>query len=104
MSVKYSIVKLQDGRLLDDEEELTLMQLCRICKVPASLILEMVNEGILEPKGKHISSWRFTYLERDKVRTVKHLLHDLRVNMPGAALALQLLERIAQLEALHNRR
>jgi chaperone modulatory protein CbpM len=104
MSIKYNIVQLHDGRPLDEEEEeLTLMQLCKICKAPSSLIIEMVNEGILEPKGKRISSWRFTYLERDKVLTVQHLQNDLRVNLPGAALALQLLEKIARLEAQHNR-
>jgi chaperone modulatory protein CbpM len=103
MSDQYSMVQLHRGRPLDEEEELTLMQLSRICNAPPTLVIEMVEEGILEPKGKRISSWRFTYLERDKIRTVMNLQHDLRVNIPGAALAIQLLEKIARLEALHAR-
>jgi chaperone modulatory protein CbpM len=104
MTVKYSIVKIHQGRLLDEEEDLTLMQFSRACNVPPALIVEMVNEGILEPRGRHTSSWRFRLEERERVRTVMHLHDDLRVNIPGAALALQLLERIAHLEALHARR
>ncbi|MDF7806934.1 chaperone modulator CbpM [Pontiellaceae bacterium B12219] len=104
MSVKYSIVKIHQGRLVDEEEELTLMQFSRACSVLPELIIEMVNEGILEPRGEHAGSWRFKLAEREMVRTVMHLHDDLRVNIPGAALALQLLERIARLEAVLARR
>lgn len=104
MTVEYSIVKIHSGRLLDEEENLTLMQLCRMCQIPPSLVIEMANEGILEPRGKYVSRWRFSYTDLEKVRTVIHLQHDLRVNIPGAALALLLLDKIARLEALDSRR
>ena len=104
MSVKYSIVKIHRGKLLEEEEQLTLMQLCRTCKTTPSLILELVQEGILDPKGQRVSTWRFSYTDIEKVRTVMHLLHDLRVNIPGAALALHLLEKVARLETLQSRR
>lgn len=103
MPVKYSIVKVHRGTILEEEDTLSLMQLSRTCKVSPSLIIELVNEGMIEPTGKRISGWRFNFTDIGKVRTAIHLLHDLRVNIPGAALALHLLEKIARLEARRPR-
>jgi chaperone modulatory protein CbpM len=99
MTVKYSIVKIHKGRILDEEDDLTLMELCRICHASPEGVIEMVNEGILEPRGIRMSTWRFPFPAVERVRKVQHFQHDLGVNLAGAALALQLLDRIAELES-----
>jgi len=102
MTMKYSIVKIHKGRILDEEEDLTLMELCRICHASPEDLIAMVNEGILEPRGTRVSAWRFPFIAEERVRKVQHLQRDLGVNLPGAALALHLLDRIAQLESGRN--
>ncbi|MDA3878584.1 MAG: MerR family transcriptional regulator [Halothiobacillus sp.] len=99
MSVKYSIIRVHHGHIIDEQERVTLMQLSRICQLQPEHIIEMVDEGILEPDGMRIHAWRFPFASIEKVRKVVRLQRDLRINLAGAALTLHLLDRIAQLEA-----
>ena len=104
MNVRYSIVKVHQG-LLMDEEELTLMELSRHCHLHPDHLINMVDEGILEPSGETVCSWRFPFSAIERVRRVARFQHDLEVNLAGAALALDLLEKISTLETrLQQRR
>jgi chaperone modulatory protein CbpM len=38
---------------------LTLTDLCRICGRPADWVIDLVDEGILEPVGSGRTMWRF---------------------------------------------
>jgi chaperone modulatory protein CbpM len=87
------------GQILDEETEVTLVQLCRSCDVRGELIEAMVEQGILEPSGRQGSHWCFPSSSLKRVRITLHLKRDLGVNLAGAALALDLLERIEALNA-----
>ena len=39
------------GRILENESRLTLRQLCDACAVHAEYIIELVDEGFIEPSG-----------------------------------------------------
>jgi chaperone modulatory protein CbpM len=93
-------LSLLTGEVLEEEVELTLAELCSTCRVPAEWIFELVEEGILEPRGTASASWRFSGVSLHRVRCVQHLESDLGVNVAGAALALELIE---QLEGLRMR-
>ena len=71
----------------------------RICHASPEDVIEMVNEGILDPRGKQVSAWRFPFIAVERVWKVQHLQRDPGVNLAGAALALHLPNRIAQLES-----
>ena len=88
------------GMLLEEDSEVTLAQLCEVCAVHAEVVEAMVEEGIVAPIGGGVIKWRFTRNSVVRVRTVLRMQRDLRVNLAGAALALDLLERI---EALNER-
>ncbi len=87
------------GELLDESIELTLAELCRACQLPAERIIEFVEEGIIEPRGRDPSRWRFHGISIRRVRRAQRLKRDLGVNTPGVALALELLEELEQLRA-----
>lgn len=87
------------GELLDDSIELTLAELCRACQLPAERIFEFIDEGIVEPRGRDPSRWRFHSVSIRRVRRAQRLRRDLGVNTPGVALALELLEELEQLRA-----
>ncbi len=89
-----------DGMLVEDAEFITLTQLCRSCTVETETITLLVAEGILEPLGRSAEQWQFAVGSRRRVKTVIHLQRDLGVNLAGAALALDLLEQIAELKRL----
>ena len=87
------------GTLLEEDTEVTLAQLCDVCAVHAEVIEAMLDEGIVAPIGGGVSKWRFTRSTVVRVRTVLRMQRDLHVNLAGAALALDLLERIEALNA-----
>ncbi len=86
-----------EGLVLEEGSSLTLVQICRICTVHTELILELVDEGILEPTGTTIEQYRFHVDSLRRVQMSCRLQHDLGVNLAGVALALDLLEEIDQL-------
>lgn len=87
------------GELLDEELRLTLAQLCRRCHVPEQQVIELVEEGVVEPHGRDPGEWSFTGVCVYRVRCVMRLERDLGVNRAGAALALELLDELAVLRA-----
>jgi chaperone modulatory protein CbpM len=83
--------------LLDDSVEFSLTELCAACRVSEELVVEIVAEGIVEPLGRDRAQWRFTGVALTRVQRVLRLQHDFGVNLPGAALALDLLEELERL-------
>lgn len=91
------VTQCHSGELLDEQELYSLGEICGICGITAERIIDMVAEGIIEPTGSDPGEWRFCGSAVVRVRVVLHLQRDLRVNLPGAALALDLLEEIETL-------
>ncbi|MGA9572933.1 MAG: chaperone modulator CbpM [Lysobacterales bacterium] len=90
--------KVLVGEVLGEGDLISLADLCRSCTVETQTVTTLVSEGILEPRGSEVESWSFSVSSLRRVRTVIHLQRDLGVNLAGAALALDLLDRIAELE------
>ena len=86
------------GQVLEDYDLVTIGDLCRSCTVEVETVTLLVEEGILDPVGSDIEHWQFTVASLRRVKTVIHLQRDLGVNLAGAALAMELLDRIAELE------
>ena len=87
------------GTLLDERTVFTLRELCVACGVHAEIVIEMVDEGVLEPRGADPADWRFSGSAVTRAQKALKLSRDLRVNWPGAALALDLLEEIERLRS-----
>jgi len=85
------------GEILDESLELSFDELCELCHVEEALVLEMVTEGVIDPAGEARQEWRFTGIEVRRVQIALRLTRELDVNLPGAALALDLLEEIETL-------
>ena len=99
---------IHDGMLLDEQAELTLNDLCCACSSSAEWIIELVEEGALEPVILKIDTnkpydeqqnqWRFTGYSLQRAQTAMRLQRDLNINLAGIALALELLEEISTLQ------
>jgi chaperone modulatory protein CbpM len=99
----YSIQTRVTGFILEDQTELTLNDICRACAAEVPMIVEMVEEGVLAPSGDAPAQWRFTGVHIQRARTALTLQRDLGVNLPGAALAIQLIEELGSLRAQLHR-
>ena len=96
--------KILDGILLDEQTELSLNDICQACSSSAEWVIELVEEGALDPiRLKSVTTrqtqWRFTGDSLKKARTAMRLQRDLGVNLAGTALALDLLDEIETLQA-----
>lgn len=90
--------------VIDEDMECSLAELCRLCRIPAEVVHEMINEGIIDPSSEETSQYRFSAIAIKRVQTVVRLQNDLRVNLPGCALALDLMEELEELRRLVRQR
>ncbi len=92
--------KIYQGIIIDEEEDINLVQLCNYCKLKQETIIEMVNEGIVEPVGQSKVEWRFSFTTVERVNRVKRLQRDFELTLSGVGLAMDLLDRIETLERM----
>lgn len=93
MSKKLNVT----GVILDTRTTMTLSEFCHACGVEHELVVEMVNEGVIEPIDQR-DGWHFYSETLLRAKRAQRLVRDLGVNWPGAALALDLIERLERLE------
>jgi chaperone modulatory protein CbpM len=86
------------GTIFDETTEITIVELCEVCSVDQQTVENLIAEGILEPADGRKTT-RLPYSSVRRTSTVVRLQRDLGVNLAGAALALELLERIDRLRA-----
>lgn len=86
-----------DYTVLDESITFTLREFCAFCKVTDKMVSEMVNEGVLSPRGDSLVTWQFGAREVKRTQITIRLQRDLRINLPGVALALNLLDEIEAL-------
>lgn len=86
------------GIVLDERVTFTLTEFCQACGVETALVVEMVDEGVIEPAAGSDPEWRFYGASLVRAQTALRLVRDLDVNWPGAALALDLLDELDRLQ------
>lgn len=86
--------KIISGTLLDEQAFLSLTEISHACSTRTEWIVELVEEGILEPSGIDRDHWKFPSGNLSRAYTARRLQHDLEINLAGVALALDLMEEI----------
>jgi len=87
------------GTILEEEVVLSLGELCRASQLSAERVIELANEGIVEPIGRSPEAWRFRGVSLQRIRCAQRLEEDLGVNTAGVALVLDLLDELERLRA-----
>jgi chaperone modulatory protein CbpM len=88
-----------EASVVENEVHMTIVELSHAARTPQELIMSWVSEGVLSPVGSSPEDWRFSGDSLRRAKTAAHLTHDLELNAPGVALALDLLDEIAQLRS-----
>jgi chaperone modulatory protein CbpM len=89
----------RDHEILEHAQEITLDDLAHSCSVETRWVMELIEEGVIEPAAGSDPQWRFAATSIVRVQKARRIERDLGVNLAGIALALQLLDRIDALEA-----
>jgi chaperone modulatory protein CbpM len=92
------------AEIFDEYTVLSVDELSRLCAVDRTYIVELVEEGVLNVV-EVAPEWRFSGAALRRARQALRLQKDLDINLPGVALALELLEELQVLRrALRNER
>lgn len=97
-----SALPAASGHVIEEESGLTLIELCQACGIGVDEVRVWVFEGVLEPVGQGPHDWCFAGSALRRARLATRLARDLEVNAAGVALALDLLDEIAELRARLN--
>jgi chaperone modulatory protein CbpM len=85
-------------QILEEEVEWTQEELCQVCRISVDQLSAFVEEGLIDPDGQSPAEWHFHGTSLQRIRFARRVMRDLGVNTAGAALALDLLEKIEKLE------
>jgi chaperone modulatory protein CbpM len=95
------ILNVISGEILDENKTVSMKELCRMCRINHEIITEMIEEGILDAKPRRNEKihWQFHGYEIRRIQIALRLKRDLRINTPGVALVLDLLDEIEKLRS-----
>jgi chaperone modulatory protein CbpM len=85
------------SEIIETRREMSLSDLCKVCTVTSERVVQLVDEGLVEPDGRNPAEWRFSGRSVRRVVVAERLSRDLRLNAAGAALVLDLLDEVTQL-------
>lgn len=85
------------GTILEEEVVLSLSELCRASRLSAERVIELAEEGVVEPIGRIPERWQFRGVSLRRIRRARRLKEDLGINTAGVALVLDLLEELEEL-------
>ncbi|MDB6105448.1 MAG: transcriptional regulator [Gammaproteobacteria bacterium] len=87
-----------DARLLGEGDWIAATEVCRVCVIDMSVVVELVELGVVVSRGASPEEWLVPAASLPRLRVAGRLMRDLGVNVTGAALAVELLEARGELE------
>ena len=96
--MKPSTLTVLQCQVVEEDVPMSLAELCRACGTERELVVQLVEHGVVEPQGAGPQAWVFAGASLQRTRVALRLLHDLELNLPGAALAVDLLDQIGRLQ------
>lgn len=92
-------IELTEAVWLEERPELSLEELAELSGLPAEVLRELVDCGVLVPISAQAPEWRFTSGYVATVRTAGRLRTDFDLDANALALVIRLMNRIGELEA-----
>jgi chaperone modulatory protein CbpM len=91
-------INVLDARLLGDSDWIAITDVCQLCRIDMTAIVELVELGVVVSRGPTPAEWSVPAAAVPRLRVAGRLMRDLGVNVTGAALAVELLEARGDLE------
>jgi len=102
--------RIIEGQMLDESASLEIGEFCACLRVERHWVVELVEAGVIEPRGTAPDAWSFPASAIVRARATARLVNDLGVNLAGAAVILDLIEerdrlvrRLEEIERLLDR-
>jgi chaperone modulatory protein CbpM len=91
-------INVLDARLLGESDWIAVTDVCQLCLIDMTAIVELVELGVVVSRGPTPAEWSVPASSLPRLRIAGRLMRDLGVNVTGAALAVELLEARGDLE------
>ena len=85
------------GEIFEEGAVLSVADLARMFAVEERHIVALAEEGVITALEIDTTEWRFSGADIRRARIALRLERDLGINLPGVALALELLEELEPL-------
>jgi len=93
-----------DPLVVEAHVSFTLLSLCQASGAGHEQVHALVDEGLLQPAGQDPQDWRFNGDALARTRKALRLARELQLDLPAAALVMELLAEIDRLRAELRRR
>jgi chaperone modulatory protein CbpM len=92
------VTQVLEAHVLGEGDWIAATEVCQLCRIAPETALELAALGIVASREPLPGHWEFAATALPRLRVVGRLMHDLGVNVSGAALAVELLETQRALE------
>jgi chaperone modulatory protein CbpM len=86
------------GVLIEETTTITFKEVCNKYQIPKELLIEMIEYGLFSCQTTKMELLKLNQNDLHKIESAFRLHRDLGINLPGVALALDLLEKIDKLD------
>lgn len=90
--------KLVVGVLIEATHTYSFIEVCHRYHIPEALLQEMLEEGLFSAQHTEKHHMLIDQKALQRIESALRLHNDLGINMPGAALTLDLLEKIEKMQ------
>lgn len=79
-----------------DGTTFTLREFCERGECHAEFVIKLVSYGVITPLGEAVDvpQWQFDVAALDRLHKALRLQRDLKLNLPGLAMSLELLDEV----------
>lgn len=85
------------GVLIEETTTISFVEVCHKYNIPQELLSEMVEQGIFPDQPNKPEEIALSQKELRRIESAFRLHRDLGINLPGVALALELLEKMEKM-------
>lgn len=83
----------------DGNSSFTLREICERGECHAEFVIKLVDYGIISPQeeAREAQQWQFDVAALSRLRKAMRLQRDLKMNLPGLAMSLELLDEVEEM-------
>lgn len=92
------VTQVFEAHVLGEGDWIAASEICQLCRIEPEAVRELAALGLVAAREAAHGQWELAATALPRLRVVGRLMHDLGVNVSGAALAVELLEAQRELE------
>ncbi|MFA6303212.1 MAG: chaperone modulator CbpM [Legionella sp.] len=85
------------GVIIEETVTYSVVEVCDRYHIPEQLVEEMIEHGLFDVPSNNVKTLVLHQKDLQKIESAMRLHQDLGINLPGVALALDLLEQLENL-------